>query len=157
MKLYLVQHGDALAKDVNPDRPLSNVGHAEVGQMAELLSGHMSVSRVFHSGKTRAQQTAEIFTAIIAGEFPIEAISGIGPNDSVEQFANWLMGWDEDILVVGHLPFLGRLVSLLVSSSAKKGVVSFIPGSIVYLESVDDGHFQVQWMVRPELLNARGV
>lgn len=153
MKLYLVQHGDALAKDVDPDRPLSNVGHAEVGQLAELLSGHMSVSRVLHSGKTRAQQTAEIFTAIIAGEFPVEAISGIGPNDPVEKFANRLMNWDEDILVVGHLPFMARLVSLLVSDSVEKGVVSFSPGSIVYLESVDDGHFQVQWMLSPDLLS----
>lgn len=153
MKLYLVQHGEALAKDIDPDRPLSNVGHAEVGQLADLLAGHMKVSRVFHSGKARAQQTAEIFTAIIAGEFPVEAINGIGPNDSVEKFANWLMGWDEDILVVGHLPFLDKLVSLLVSASVEKGVVSFTPGSIVFLESANDGHFQVQWMVRPELLS----
>ncbi len=153
MKLYLVQHGDALAKDVDSDRPLSNVGHAEVGQLAELLTGHMSVSRVLHSGKTRAQQTAEIFTAIIAGEFPVEAISGIGPNDPVEKFANQLMDWDEDILVIGHLPFMARLVSLLVTGSEDMGVISFTPGSIVYLESIDDGHFQVQWMLRPELLS----
>jgi phosphohistidine phosphatase len=57
MKLYLVQHGDALPKDIDPDRPLSNVGHAEVGLLAELLAGHMNISRVLHSGKTRARQT----------------------------------------------------------------------------------------------------
>ncbi len=153
MKLYLVQHGDALSKDIDPDRPLSNVGHAEVGQLAELLAGHMSISRVLHSGKTRAKQTAEIFTAIIAGEFPVEAISGIDPMDSVEDFAIQVKRWNEDILVVGHLPFMDKLVSLLVSGSADKGVVSYTPGSIVFLESVDDGHFQVQWMIRPELLS----
>ena len=153
MKLYLVQHGDALAKDIDPDRPLSNVGHAEVGQLAELLAGHMNISRVLHSGKTRARQTAEIFTAIIAGEFPVEEISGIGPMDSVEDFVNLVKKWNEDILVVGHLPFMDKLVSLLVSGSADKGVVSYTPGSIVFLESVDDGQFLVQWMVRPELLN----
>jgi len=153
MKLYLVQHGDALAKDIDPDRPLSNVGHAEVGQLAELLAGHMNISRVLHSGKTRARQTAEIFTAIIAGEFPVEEISGIGPMDSVEDFVNQVKRWNEDILVVGHLPFMDKLVSLLVSGSADKGVVSYIPGSIVFLESADDGQFLVQWMVRPELLN----
>jgi phosphohistidine phosphatase len=153
MKLYLVQHGDALPKDIDPDRPLSNVGHAEVGQLAELLAGHMNISRVLHSGKTRAKQTAEIFTAIIAGEFPVEAISGIDPMNSVEDFAIQVKRWNEDILVVGHLPFMDKLVSLLVSGSADKGVVSYTPGSIVFLESVDDGHFQVQWMIRPELLS----
>ena len=153
MKLYLVQHGDALAKDIDPDRPLSNVGHAEVGQLADLLAGHMNISRVIHSGKTRAKQTAEIFTAIIAGEFPVEVASGIGPMDSVENFVNQLMRWNEDILVVSHLPFIAKLVSLLVTGSADKGVVSYRPGSIVFLETMDDGQFQVQWMVRPELLN----
>ena len=153
MKLYLVQHGDALAKDVDPDRPLSNVGHAEIGQLADLLAGHMNISRVIHRGKTRAKQTAEIFTAIIAGEFPVEATSGIGPTDSVEDFVNQLMRWNEDILVVSHLPFIAKLVSLLVTGSADKGVVSYTPGSIVFLETMDDGQFQVQWMVRPELLN----
>ena len=154
MKLYLVQHGDALDKDVDPDRPLSNVGHAEVGQLAELLAGHMNISRVLHSGKTRARQTADIFTAIIAGEFPVEEISGIGPMDSVEGFVNQVMKWNEDILVVGHLPFMDKLVSLLVSGSTDKGIVSYTPGSIVFLESAGDGHFQIQWMVRPELLGS---
>ena len=120
--------------------------------MAELLANKVSVSRVFHSGKTRALQTAEIFTAIIAGEFPVESINGLGPNDSPELFANLLMGWDEDVLVVGHLPFLSRLVSLLISKPADTEVVSFVPGSIVFLESMEDGHFQIQWMLRPELL-----
>lgn len=153
MKLYLVQHGEAIAKKIDPDRPLSNIGHGEVGQLAELLSRHMTVSRVVHSGKTRALQTAEIFTAIITGEFSIETISGINPNDPVESFANQLVKWDEDILVIGHLPFMAKLVSLLVTGSTEAAIVSYNPGSIVCLESTDDGHYQVQWMVRPELLS----
>ncbi len=152
MKLYLVQHGEALPKDVDPGRPLSNVGHAEVGLMAELLAGHMKVSRVVHSGKERARQSAEIFTAIIAGEFPVEAISGINPNDPVEDFATQLTHWKEDVLVVGHLPFMAKLVSLLVSGSPDADIVAYTPGSIVCLESADCKHWQIQWMVRPELV-----
>lgn len=153
MKLYLVQHGEALTKDIDADRPLSNVGHAEVERLAAFLAGHMTVSRVMHSGKTRAQQTAEIFTAIITGEVPVEAISGINPNDSVEDFANRLMNWDEDILVVGHLPFMSKLVSFLVTGASDVVIVSYTPGSIVFLESTDEGVWQLQWMVRPELIN----
>jgi phosphohistidine phosphatase len=153
MKLYLAQHGDALTKDVDPNRPLSNVGHAEVGQMADFLTGHMTVSRVVHSGKMRARQTAEILTAIIAGEFPVEAISGIKPNDSVDDFASQLVSWNEDILVVGHLPFIGKLVSLLITGSAYEGITSYAPGCIVCLELTDNERWQFQWMLRPELLS----
>ncbi|MFW2438888.1 MAG: phosphohistidine phosphatase SixA [Arenicellales bacterium] len=155
MKLYLVQHGKALAKDVDPDRPLSGEGRAEVGKLVEFLAGRIQVSRVLHSGKTRAQQTAEKLTAIMAGGLPVETISGIGPNDSVEDFAVRVMNGDEDLLVVGHLPFMARLVSLLVSGSADADIVSYSPGSIVFLESLNHGHFQVQWMVRPGLLRSR--
>ena len=152
MKLYLVQHGDALSKDVDAERPLSNIGHAEVGQVAALLAGHMSVSRVVHSGKLRAQQTADIFTTIIAGEFPVEQIDGIGPNDSVRDFAQKIEAWSEDILMVSHLPFVARLTGLLLTGKETENIISYTPGSICCLESTSSGSWQLQWMIRPELL-----
>jgi phosphohistidine phosphatase len=152
MKLYLVQHGKAVAKDVDPGRPLSQLGHAEVKHLVELLSGRIEVSRVVHSGKMRAQQTAEIFLARIADGLSLEAISGIGPNDSVKDFAYQVKSRDEDLLVVGHLPFMAKLVSLLLTESADSDIVSYSPGSIVFLESLGGGDFQLQWMIRPELL-----
>ena len=106
-----------------------------------------------HSGKKRAQQTAEIFTAIIAGEFPVEAIDGLGPNDSVEDFAKKLVDWGEDILVVGHLPFMANLASLLITGVANRPVVTYAPGSVICLEHTGDSDWKSQWMIRPELLN----
>ena len=44
-----------------------------------------------------------------------ETIDGIAPNDPVEEFAADVDVWQEDTLVVGHLPFMSRLVSLLMS------------------------------------------
>jgi phosphohistidine phosphatase len=152
MKVYLAQHGHALNKSENPERPLSFVGHAEVGQVADLLAGQLHVSRVVHSGKKRAQQTAEILTAITAGEFPVEEIGGLGPNDSVSAFAKQLVTWDEDILVVGHLPFMEKLVSLLVRGSASKQTVEYAPGSLVCLESDDQGAWRILFMIRPDML-----
>ena len=152
MKVYLVQHGQALPKSDNAERPLSNVGHGEVGEIAEFLTGHMTVSRVVHSGKRRAHQTAVILTALIAGEFPVEEMAGLGPNDPVEDFAKKLVEWDEDVLVVGHLPFMEKLASYLITGSAKVSVISFTPGSVVCLELSEDSIWQLQWMVRPELI-----
>jgi phosphohistidine phosphatase len=154
MKIYLVQHGHALQKSEDTDRPLSNVGHAEVGQMADLLAGNLHVSRVVHSNKKRARQTAEILAAIIAGEFPVEEIEGLGPDDDVAAFAERLGQWDENALVVGHLPFMEKLVGLLITGSEKHPVVRFTPGSIVCLESDDRDSWQILYMIRPELLQA---
>ncbi len=154
MKLYLMQHGDALTKNIDPDRPLSETGQSAVERVASFLTGRIEISRIKHSGKTRARQTAELFENLVVGGLPIEAISSIKPKDSVEVFAQQVTEWNEDTLVVGHLPFIAKLVTLLVTGSADVSIVSYQPGSIVCLEKDEDGHWQVQWMIRPELLTA---
>ncbi len=50
MKLYLMQHGDAVAKDIDPDRPLSKTGLADVKLVAASLSQPIEISRIVHSG-----------------------------------------------------------------------------------------------------------
>ena len=153
MKLYLVQHGDALAKNIDPDRPLSEMGQLDVERMAGALAEHIEISRVIHSGKTRARQTAETLAGYIDSELPVEIFNSINPNDPVEAFAQLVDDWSDFLLVVGHLPFMSKLVSLLLTGSAEEAVVSYSPGSIVCLESTGEGGWQLLWMVRPELLN----
>ena len=64
MRLYLVQHGDALPEQVDPERPLSAEGRRDVEAVARLLaSAGTRAVRVAHSGKLRAQQTAEVLAA----------------------------------------------------------------------------------------------
>jgi phosphohistidine phosphatase len=153
VKLYLVQHGDALAKNIDPGRPLSEMGQLDVERMAGAFAEHIEISRVIHSGKTRARQTAETLAGYIDSELPVEIFNSINPNDPVEAFAQLVDDWSEDLLVVGHLPFMSKLVSLLLTGSAEEAVVSYSPGSIVCLESTGEGGWQLLWMVRPELLN----
>ena len=62
MKLYLVQHGEAVSKDIDPGRPLSPDGVMAVQSIAtHMFNRHIELNRVYHSGKLRAHQTAEIF------------------------------------------------------------------------------------------------
>ena len=72
MKLCLVQHGDAVPEETDPQRPLSERGCAEVQRVAELLAGAgVQVSTILHSGKTRAEQTARLLAACVsAGRRP---------------------------------------------------------------------------------------
>ncbi len=153
MSLYLVQHGEALAKEVDAERPLSAAGRADVEGLGRLLAGRgVGVARVLHSGKARARQTAEILAAALAPHVAVEASDGLAPNDAPAPFADRMAGSDQDTLVAGHLPFMARLVSHLVTGEADQPTVAYRPGSVVCLERAEDGSWQIAWMLRPELV-----
>ena len=153
MKLYLVQHGEACSKEENPDRPLTQQGKTQVQRFAEFLNkAGIEVSRVIHSGKLRAAETAELLSAAVAPGIEPEINGLMNPNDNPKAFDWQSESWDKDMLVVGHLPFMARLVSHLVVEDENQAVSAFRPGTIVCLERGDDDHWQINWMIRPELL-----
>jgi len=152
MRLYLVQHGEALGKDVDPERSLSDAGRVAVARLAAFLERLVRVSAVVHSGKKRARQTAELLAAVLAPGLPVEAVSGINPNDAIEPFMQQITEAGKDTLVVGHLPFMAKLVARLVTGSEENAVVAYQTGSMVCLESENGSAWQIQWMIRPELL-----
>ena len=124
MKLYLVQHGKAVAKEVDPDRPLSTRGKSDVTRVAAFLKqSGISVSKILHSGKTRARQTAEILIRILPNNVLIEAIDSIAPNDPVEAFAMTIPTLETDTMIVGHLPFMAKLVAWLVTADENQPLV----------------------------------
>jgi phosphohistidine phosphatase len=156
MRVYLVQHGEAHAEEISVERELTPRGRSDVEGVAALLAdGGVRVAKVYHSGKTRARQTAELFAARLAPGVAFETLVGISPNDPVESLADRLHGWNEDVLVVGHQPFVGKLVALLVAGRSEPPVVVYQQGSVVCLEHVAEGRWALAWMVRPELI-ARG-
>lgn len=149
MKLYLVQHGAAVAKDIDPERPLSEQGVRDVRAIAGVLrDAGIRIDRSWHSGKRRAVQTATILAKAVAPAATIEPVDGINPNDPVTVFAEDADVWDQDTLVVGHLPFMARLVSLLTTGDPEQELVSYSPGSVVCLERRDTDWILL-WMLRP--------
>ena len=155
MRLYLVQHGEALSKEEDAERPLSPRGELDVARLAEFLgTAGARPSRVIHSGKLRARQSAEILADALAHGRDAVAASGLAPKDEVAPFARQVKEWSEDAMVVGHLPFLGRLATLLVAPGCgDEPVAAFLPGSVVCLERCDEaGVWRIAWMIRPELL-----
>lgn len=153
MKLCLVQHGDAVSKDVDPDRPLSEKGRRDIARLAAFLQrAGVRTERIVHSGKTRAEQSALSLAEALLGDGEIEATDGIAPNDAVEKFAKKLGRSSGDTMLVGHLPFMARLVAHLLGGSADAVRVAYQPGSAVCLERLDSGDWQLLWMLRPELL-----
>ena len=154
MKIYLVQHGEAAAKEVDPERPLTEQGMQDVQRVARALKrGGVEVKRAIHSGKLRARQTAEILAAEIAPMLQLETSDLINPNDSPGAFDIQSASGSGDTMVVGHLPFMAKLVSQLVTGDDKHMLVAYQPGSVVCLELIEKDSWQINWMVRPELLD----
>ncbi len=153
MKLYLVQHGEARSKEIDPERPLTERGEADVDRLAAFLaSAGVQPARFIHSGKLRAVQTAERLAKAMAPGVELEESGLINPSDNPGAFDWQSESWDTDTLVVGHLPFMARLVSHLVIDDYDKSIVAFQPGCIVCLERQGDARWQIVWMSAPSLL-----
>ncbi len=156
MKLYLVQHGEACTKEVDPARPLTDRGEDDVDRLAAFLrQAGIQVGRVIHSGKLRAAQTAERLAKAIAPRVQPEQRGLMDPDDDPKAFDWQTDNRGGDTLIVGHLPFMSRLVSHLVTGDETKLITAYQPGSIVCLEHGDDARWQINWMIRAELLRGR--
>jgi phosphohistidine phosphatase len=153
MRLYLIQHGEAKPEAEDPERPLTVRGEEEVNKVA-LRAGNLNVvpSKIFHSGKLRSQQTAEfVAKGLRISSGRVEAAQGLNPNDDVKLWAKRIGGAKEDLMIVGHLPFLGKLASFLLCGDEKAGLVLFRCGAIVCLEQKEDKGWAVRWILTPEM------
>ena len=151
MKLFLVQHGEAVAKDVDPDRPLNEQGERDVQRLADQLQGWgVRLSWVIHSGKTRARQTAEPMAKAVGLLGPPIVETNLNPKDPPDPVADKVNEQMDDLMIVGHMPFLGKLAALLVSGDEHNDLFAFQPGSLVCLERDGDGKWSVAGMIRPD-------
>jgi phosphohistidine phosphatase len=152
MALYLVQHGISLPKETDPRKGLSQEGIAETERIAQVAKGYgIRVSKITHSGKTRARQTAEIFEAAFKPSGGIHERSGLNPLDDVAAFADTIDD-TEDIMLVGHLPFMERLAAYLITESYEKPVFKFQNSGIVCLDKAPAaGSWLIKWTLMPHI------
>jgi phosphohistidine phosphatase len=152
MSLYLVQHGKSLPKDKDPQKGLSQEGIDETERIAQLARGYaVRVSKITHSGKTRARQTAEIFEAALKPSGGIHERSGLNPLDDVTVFADTIDN-TEDMMLVGHLPFTERLTAHLTTGSFEKPVFKFQNSGIVCLDKdPNTKSWVIKWTLMPHI------
>jgi phosphohistidine phosphatase len=153
MKVYLVRHGEAVSSGVDPQRPLSEEGLTDIRKVASFIKPlKISVEHIWHSGKLRAAQTAEIMAGAVLVEKACSAHEGLGPNDDVTIIADELEAYDTNLMIVGHLPFLAYLTLLLVAGKETSNIIAFDAGTIACLNRRNPGQWQIEWMVTPEIL-----
>ena len=116
MRLVLVHHADAVGPEVDPQRPLSLTGRFDVERLARAAAERgVKPAVIWHSGKLRSRQTAEAFWSACNPFAELKAVRGLQPSDGPALFRDVLAEEDRDLLAVGHMPSLPRILSLLTS------------------------------------------
>lgn len=160
MTLYLIRHGEAKSKEEDPERGLTDVGAANARKAGNFLKKVLSQSKhasIWHSGKKRAEQTAQIAAETLKHDVPVETRAGLAPNDDISIIKKEIETVRLDSLViVGHLPHLSRLASALLTGDQEREIIHFQNVCIVCLAAEGGGGFQkwvLQWMVVPTIIN----
>ncbi len=150
MAIFLVQHGEAYNEAEDPERRLTRRGVEETRAVAgHLAKVGVKVEAIYHSGKKRAEQTASIFAEFLGPARGIFQVEGLNPLDDPSYWAGRLTGMD-GVMLVGHLPHLGRLASLLVVGDPDKAVVKFRYSAVLCLAR-EGSTWHVKWYLTPEL------
>lgn len=151
MKLYLVRHGDYISGDDDPKKPLSSRGMREIEKIAEYSKRHMNIQvrEIWHSGKPRAEQTAEVFLKYIKPAQGMKRVENLNPLDPPSYWTGLLNKEKENLMLVGHLPYLAKLVALLVTGNEENHIIRFQTGQMVCLIR-ENKKWKVHWIIAPE-------
>lgn len=163
MEIYLLRHGQAISEWQDPLQSLSISGRQDIERLAYWLQENqvnnlIKIDTIFHSAKLRARQTAELVQSIALPEATLFEKSGLMPNDSVENMRSFLeIEWPHihpnksSFMLVGHLPYLARLVSLLLFNHPDKICIDIQAGTLICLTG-EYGMWQIKWVIPSILL-----
>ncbi|MBI4489092.1 MAG: phosphohistidine phosphatase SixA [Deltaproteobacteria bacterium] len=150
MNFYLVRHGEAKAANEDPTRPLTDCGRKEVEKVARAVAAkEPEVFEILHSDKLRAKQTAEILAQSLSPRGGVREIIGLSPEDDPQVARVELEVAEAPLMLVGHLPHLSRLASMLVTGDTEKEIVGF-PAAAILCLSRTEGGWEVRWTLVPE-------
>jgi phosphohistidine phosphatase len=112
----------------------------------------ITVEEVLHSSKLRARQTAEIIADSLNITKGVSETEGLAPLNEPILWAEKLKTKTHSLMLVGHLPHLGKLSSFLLSGDKEKSIIGFKMGGVVCMKRDDAGNWTLQWMITPEIV-----
>jgi phosphohistidine phosphatase len=142
--IYLVHHAEALPPSLDAMRPLSDRGRAQA-QLLAFNAARLGVKPecIWHSGKRRARQTAECFWRECNPFATLSAERGLLPDDPPGWMRDRFFGETRELMAVGHMPHLDRLLRLMLGAHVGSTAVAFPLNGMVALEG--DGE---RWIER---------
>jgi phosphohistidine phosphatase len=166
MRAYLVRHGIALdigEKGVTTDaeRPLSADGRQKTAQVGKGLA-HLDCrpNRILTSPLQRAAQTAEILARELrTAANAVESSELLSPGATPEATVRWLAAQtDAEIMLVGHVPDMPHLASLLVAGHTHAGFEFKKAGAccLTWDGAARPGAAHIEWLLQPTHIRAIG-
>jgi len=153
MYLYCMRHGEAELDVIDSERALSAQGQSDVRRMGKYLAKQgYPISQIVQSGMLRAEQTAEAVAHSLKEMPRLEAMPELQGESLVEPMAEQIQHWQEDTMLVSHMPFISNLVSYLVTGQAHLGLTAFPPAGLVVLERSRPGVWQIVMVLSPMFL-----
>lgn len=141
------------ASAADPERPLTAKGVADVKKVASFLQPlGLRVEAVWHSGLTRARETADLLAAGFAGSPAVSEHAGLVPRDPAGRILQELTAVKKSVVIVGHRP-----VACCRGGGAACGRSTQQPdrcggGSGRLPRAGRRGGWRLRWMITPGLL-----
>jgi phosphohistidine phosphatase len=160
MNLYILRHGLAAERGgaghgKDSDRPLTPKGERKLWKTAEAMEAlKLSFDLILSSPYTRARQTAQIIAEAFNARGELEFSDALAPNGSAKKVIELIAALKpapENVLLVGHEPYLSEFISLLATGETSSSVVLKKGGLCkVSAEALKPGRCAViEWLLTP--------
>jgi phosphohistidine phosphatase len=163
MRISLLRHGIAVDRgtpgyDDDSQRPLTAKGERRMRRAAEgMLALGLSYDLMLSSPYRRAQQTADIVAQVLKISDGLHLSATLAPDGDPRQLIGELRSADrspQDVMLVGHEPYLSRLFSTLLTGNPNLPVVMRKGGlCTIELDTLRFGRCaQLVWLLTPRQL-----
>jgi phosphohistidine phosphatase len=160
MNLYLLRHGLAAERaphsTKDADRPLTPKGKRKLWLVAEAMEAlELSFDRILSSPYVRARQTAEIVAEAFNARPRLEFTDTLTPHGNSKHLVELLLHIEpqpQNILLVGHEPYLSELISLLLAGDTRLAV-EMKKAALCHLTAGSLTHGRcatLQWLLTPK-------
>lgn len=148
--IYLIRHADAIAGEVDAERPLSERGRRQVEQLCSIFrdSGLFNPAEVWHSPLVRARETAHLLVQGLALGCPLFEKPDLQPEDDPGRIAAVLAAQTRNVAIVGHEPHMGSLAAMLLHGAQPGSAYFPFPKAGVLAVSKNETGWSGGWIAR---------
>jgi phosphohistidine phosphatase len=165
MEIFILRHSQAVERGTpgfedDSVRPLTPKGRSQLRQnCAALRKLKLKFDLIFSSPLVRARQTAEIVAAELKHRKPLRLTASLRPGGARKKLLAELKALPaslEKVLLVGHEPDLGELISLLVTGKTGAGFALKKGGwAKLEVERLSGGQCAtLAWLLTPKQMQA---
>ncbi len=158
MDLFILRHAIAVERAAvknDFERPLTPEGEEKLRRITKALRNlELSFDLMISSPYVRARETAEIVGAALAPRKKVQLWDSLGADGQARELIAQLKRVEPvptSVLLVGHEPYLSRLIALLVCGTASASIVLKKAGLCkLTLDSLRAGRCaRLEWLLTP--------